>query len=237
MGNASPTSSCVSLHPMRLPQPWEGWRIPLSGFPTPEPELAPVRTFLNRLSEVLAAKGGLSTEVLIQFGQLHCGDGSDRFATHCHQWNPRMGLGVWPDRPSPALWKPEDFENLPLGRSPRSLRNQVFLISGPPEARDAARNVMLGLGTVLQILTSQDTEALLSTTRELLLPAIQEPAFRSYSFFVPLLDRASIESAASSRLEAWLCGAPVYMRESVEDQGILLVSREGLGATLRELRY
>jgi hypothetical protein len=105
---------------------------------------------------------------------------------------------------------------------------------GAQNKGDDARDVMLGLGTVLQFVIASDSDQFLSATRALLWPPIKEPSYTAFPFYVPLLELRALTGASESDLEKWLCGARAVIRESPEDHGILIMSDESLDAALRQ---
>jgi hypothetical protein len=163
------------------------------------------------------------------------GGGSMRLSSHGREWLPRLGLGVWPDRQPPTIWTKEDFRNLAPGEKPRTLMDQVFRITKSHEARVDAADTMLGLGAIVQVFTRDSGEEYLKKARALLLPPIKDPSYTCFPFYIPLLELKSMTGAASEKVESWFCGASVYMRESVEDKGVLLASSQPFDAVLRSL--
>jgi hypothetical protein len=214
--------------------PWEALILPAS-FPMADPETASARRFLSRLTAALAQEWKLKWEVFLQFTELHQRDGTQRLTDHGKEWIPGVGLGVWPDRPPPTIWTREVMEQLKEGESPPTLMYQVFRVTTGLEARDKARDVMLGLGTVIQIMTTDDTDAFLGKTRRVLLPPIQDPAFTCFPYYIPMFGAASLQSATAAQMEEWSCGAMVYIRESYHDKGIVIGSRQGLGPVLQKM--
>jgi hypothetical protein len=200
----------------------------------PEEELAPARRFLQRLSAAAQAKWGLVAEVDLQVVQLHLLDGPARVAQHGREWIPAVGLGVWPDREPPRGWTDEDFNELGMGEKPRELMYQVLRVTTTPEARRQARDVMLGLGTVVEILVPDSLDAFFERSSQKLLPPIQDPAYTCFPFYVPLLEGKTFREGTAAQLTAWLCGSSMYIRESAEDKGLLILSREPLEALLQE---
>jgi hypothetical protein len=225
----------LSLRLLPARDPWEAMVLPLSRFPTPEEELAPVRQLLREFRRLLGKERETSSEVFLQLAALYLGDGAARFARHAPDWNPRTGLGVWPDRPPPTLWTIEELSKLLPGQMPRPAMYQVFHITVFPVAGPDARDVMLGLGTVLEVLKPRSDPDWMERTKGLLLPPIQDPSLTSFPFYVPLLEGKSIAGADSAQLDAWLCGACSYIRESSEDSGILILAREPLRPILAQL--
>jgi len=254
----------IRLSRLPVPKPWAGFLLHLSGFPTPEAELAPVRVFLDSVVALLLKQNAGSLATFLQFSQLHVADGSLRFSSRTREWMPSLGLGVWPDREPPHPWTLDELRDLAPDEKPRSLMDVVLRVGAPrkdmlppPEQLkalpdkvrallqdklkaptqakgDDIRNVMLGLGTVLQFVVALDQESFLATARKLLLPPISDPMFTSFQFYVPLLQSTSISNANPALLEAWSCGAYAYIRESPEDQGILLWTRTQMEDVFRQ---
>ena len=203
---------------LEAPAPAEArlWRV--SGFPMPSQEVAAAAALWARLA---AAVPGYESEVFVQFAALAAGDGAARFMARAAGWRPEMGLGVWPGEPPPRGYTREDFENLGPDEQPRRIDHQALRINGERGVREQARETMLGLGAVLEIWAPH---GLLDRARRLFHPTIQDPTFASFPFFVPLIRAASLRTAATDQVTEWLCGADLYVRESVEDGGILVVS-------------
>jgi hypothetical protein len=220
------------LEQIAVAQPWEAFRLPVRAFPLADPERAAVQRFWESFASAAAQEWKLSAEVFLQFAQLHIGKIGRRVSEHARDWRPQIGLGVWPDRPPPALWTGKKFLQLDPGDLP-VLVYQLLRITKAQPAREQARNAMLGFGTVMEILCPGDGEALLEAGKQLFLPAIAEPLFRAYPIYVPLFEAKTLREAASD-LEKWFCGAMVYLRESPEDQGVLIAGRRPLGPLLEK---
>jgi hypothetical protein len=108
-------------------------------------------------------------------------------------------------------------------------------IVGEPPTKRQALAAMLGTGVALEIVMPAGEEAFLKQSRALLLPPIREPGFRRYPFYIPIVEPGAMEPASSKQLDRWFCGASAYIRESVEDKGILIASREPLAPILEQL--
>ncbi|MGH9395993.1 MAG: hypothetical protein ACRD18_03990 [Terriglobia bacterium] len=238
-------SQSICLKTAAAPHPAEAYTLPVSGFPMQAPEIERAGHFLAALSASMTQEWSASAGVFIQFNQLHLADGARRFGSNAPKWKPKLGLGVWPDREPPTLWTTEEFQKLQPGEKMRPMNYKVFQIRAPGSMPGHARDTMLGLGTVVEVVTAGSTDALLDQTRNLFLPFLKEPIFRSYKFYLPLLDRKSLEAASAAasagatardgRLEEWLCGATAYIRESAEDQAILIVSLRPLAPIFARL--
>lgn len=214
----------VALRALRTPAPWEAYLLATGAFPCAEALAGKVRMFARQLTATIERESGLSAEMFIQLWPLSTGDAPDRFNAAARQWSPVLGLGVWPNRKPPARWTQETFVDAAAGDDRPISRHRVARITTGKKERDNAREIMLGFGTVLQFMTDLGWEALRAKGREVLLSKIEDPFFRSYRFYVPLLDASLVEGSDSQQLEMWCCGTKVYLRESVEDKGILLLS-------------
>ena len=62
---------------------------------------------------------------------------------------------------------------------------------------------------------------------KVLLPPIEEEGLKAFPLYVPLLTAASL-SASAEQLDTWLGAVDVYLRESPQDKGLLIVSRQPL---------
>ncbi len=222
----------LSLETLEAPAEWEAFRLPVSGFPLPEEEASALRRFWQSLSGAAVKAWKLSTGVFLQFAQLQTGDVWRRLSDHGREWKPEIGLGVWPDRPAPHLWTEKEFLDLVPGSSP-VLMYQVFRVTTQAQAQ--ARDVMLGFGTVMEVLSAEPAESFLKRGMDVFLPGIEDPMFRVYPFYVPLLEAGTLRKAKTADLEKWFCGATIYLRESVEDGAVVIASRQPLGPILRQL--
>lgn len=218
-----------------LAEPFELIYVPVSTFPMAQPESHLIGRFLDQFIARAAARWKLNSEVFLQLEQLHGGDCRLRYARHASEWMPEIGIGVWPDREPPSIWSREELLQLAPGERPRPLMYQVFWVSGPPPAKESARNVMFDIGPVLQIMTSDEGEAFLRRGTDLFQPQIADLSLACYPFYVPLLERKTLAAADVAQLTEWLCGATIYIRQSIEDQGVLIFSKEPLQPLLEEL--
>jgi hypothetical protein len=223
------TAAHLSLQALAAPLPFQAYRLPVR-FPIAGKDLPPVKWFWEALVAALAREQGLSSQVFLQLTQYK--GGSQRFAQHGSSWMPVLGLGVWPDRPPPAPWTRDEFKKIAPNELLRPLADQVLHVT---QNTESARNTMLDIGSVLEILIAGDGKKLIERSRQVLLAGIDQPAFRVYGMYIALLEGKTVASADAAQLTEWLCGALVYIRESFEDQGILIVSRVPLEGALRAL--
>lgn len=236
MARVQDSQLAAGLALQRIPvmAPWEAYSIDSGAFPIEPSRSRPARSVVETVAAKISNVTGLSPDLFLQVAQLHVDGGSSLFATHAAGWNPSMGLGIFPDRDPPRTWKREDFEKLEPGQTVRPTSHKIFRLGLAGEERNRAWQMMFGRGATLQIYTPPPTAAFMDRTREAFLPKIEERIFRRYPFFVPLFDGRALESASAEQLAAWSCGFSAYIRESAEDQSILIVSRVPLGAAFEK---
>jgi hypothetical protein len=99
----------------------------------------------------------------------------------------------------------------------------VFHVSGGDGAAAHARDEMIGSGTVIHVLHMESAEKYLAAMHDLLWPRITEEALRGHPFYVPLLEGRSLQHVPVETLDGWMGPATVYIRESIEDGGVLIV--------------
>jgi hypothetical protein len=225
-----------SAEQMKLPSPWDGILIPVSAFPMAGEELAAVAGFVQKF-EGLAGVGrpSLSAETFVQVEQSDDLECRRIYAQSARAWIPEVGLGVWAGRKPPSTWSKEEFMNLTPGKKIRALMHQVLRITASPKARMDAFTAMFPFGAAIRIWTHEDGDAFLNKATSVLLPPIKDPSCTCYPFYFPLFDRHAFESATVEQLDAWVCSASVYIRESFEDQGILIAAREPLAPMMEKL--
>ena len=228
-------SQSLQVKGIHLRRAWGIYLLPVSGFPVPGDELARVRQLLTRVIQDISRDQSLDSEVFLQSAQVRLQDGSSRLADHAGEWKPKLCLGVWPDRPGPTRWTREELEELAVGEEPRRMMYTALYLSGPARAREGACDVMLGLGAIVRIMRMGGNGSYLAKIREVLKPIVQQKPFSNFPNFMPLFDSKSMSGFSPDQLDKWLCGAAVYIRESPEDNGIIIASSRPLDATFERL--
>jgi hypothetical protein len=206
----------------QIPAP-KGWCACVldAAYPVAEPLLPLYKTALKQLTTLQAEFDPQhSQEVFLQFDRFRPED-VPLLQANAGQWLPDIGLGFWPDRGAPALWTREEFINSTQDEL-RPLMHRVFRIQQEKKAIDSAFKVLSGTGVLLCISVAM-RQKFYFETMEYYLPQITELSLRSFPFYIPLLDGASLRAASEEDLQNWLCGAAAYMRESSEDGGLLIV--------------
>ena len=207
--------------PVPTSAPWAACILPVSGFPVTEKERELLRGAVVDWVLGMAAKERLTLATWIQMSPLHKSGGARMLSQHAKSWLPETGLGVWPDRDPPRLWRDDDFLEREWGAPLPTLMHTVFHVSGPAPAPREALSLLIGSGTAVSVLlAASDPGVYHEQMQELLLPSIEEEALRGHPFYLPLLEAKSLQHAG---LDDWMGAARVYFRESVEDSGVLVI--------------
>jgi hypothetical protein len=222
--------AAIHIQMVYVPPPYHAARIEASNFPLPADILPRIRAFLATLVHA-ASPGGTSSEVLLQ--NEYIANGKEQFIAHVPDWHPQSGLGVWPDRPPPELWKVTDIFRMAAGEKV-PLMYRVYRLTTGPKANAQAFEVLSGTGMVMVVLHSGSADELLARYKDTFLPGIKQPNLRIMPFYVPLLDFKSLHDRKPEDLRRWLGGASFYLRESPADKAILLLMDADLGSLLQQ---
>ena len=216
-------------------RPYTAAFLPVEQFPVDPRVRRELAENLIAWLEEMQAGTPLKSLTWLEMNKLPPDQGGPKVSANGRLWLPETGLGVFPHRPPPRLWSANDFLDRDYGSPMPALINTVFLVrNSEPAARHAFRT-MVGGGTVTHVLT-EDPGAFLEHAENELLPSIREEALRGHPFYVPLLTAAAVQAADAAQLRAWLGPAKVYLRDSTEDRGILiLASRHKASDPLRLL--
>ena len=225
----------VSLRMLPCPAPAEAVLLACSGFPMPEAERADLLSCVSLLSRALILRSKALSHVFLHISSSQNPAAAPMLSPHARKWMPELGFGVWLARNPPSLWTREEFENLEPGGQLRPMAELVFRITTDDAAKDHARSIMFGTGAVIEVQSRDDGATLARRGTQLLLPTIQDDAFKSYPFYFPLLDGAAIAAASYAQLQGWLCGGGVYIGESIEDCGVLALSLESIRPVLDQI--
>ena len=144
------------------------------------------------------------------------------------------GLGIYPQLPPPAKWTREEFSSLFHPQKLRPLAHDIMRVDSNAEDIATIRDLFLGSGAYAQVFCASGTSFYQAATA-LFKPLITDKLMRTFPYHAPLLQRSAVESCTPAQLDAWACGAVVYLRESVEDHGLLVLRRGELEPVLKGL--
>lgn len=170
----------------------------------------------------------IGQEVMLQFDRCRPDIEIPLLRTNARIWQPEIGLGVWPNQDVPTTWTKEEF----IAAAPGTLRPVMYRVfrvqTEDPAAQASAWKTLLGSGVLIRIATSKPGGFLPAATA-FLQPKITDVSLESFPFYMPLLTEDALahpHPAFAAELNAWLPACEGYMRESEEDGGLLILSRQ-----------
>lgn len=223
---------------LAAPAPWEAALLPTGPLPAEPEERARWSRQVAELEATLLRVPDCRRELLLQVWKLGPGHGAEVLEKHAGPWWPQLGLGVWPDREPPRSWNEEMLQDAMAGAlngdEVRLASHKLLTLKATGEEQTTAAHLLRGHGALLEVFATRTLADLQELGRELFLPRMVENRFRKARFFLPLLDRRSLAAAKDgAELGRWLCGADVYLRESAEDRGVLVISNRALEPLLQ----
>ena len=220
--------AAMHIEMVAVAPPYQAAEIKVAKFPAPADISTKLRVFLTTLMQA-ASNGGMNSDVFLQNEFL--ANGRAIVNPKMPEWKPQTGLGVWPDRPPPELWKVSDLFRMARGeRIP--LTHQVLRVTAGPKANSQAFSLVLGTGMIVSVLHGDSSDDLLARYKQTYLPTIKEESLRILPFYAPLLDLKSLHTSRGDDLSKWLGGARLYLRESPGDSAILIVTNIDLADLL-----
>lgn len=182
----------------------------------------------------------MEQQVFLQVWKLSPANGSDTLNRRMDLWAPEMGFGVWPNRRLAGSWNEEMLMNSAAavfsGREPELPSYRLLRVAGGGTTSVESGEAMAGTGAVIQTFARKPYREVAARTEAILVPTLPDGPFGGAEFFLPLLDAAAISAAEDAgMLETWLGGLEVYVRESAEDGGVLILSRLPLEGLLAEV--
>ena len=210
---------------LQLAAGWSGYAIPLH-FPfTHERKRRELLALLWDVSLGLFTPTEAEPTAWLLMDNLHRDNAVLRLSRNAREWKPTYGLGLWPDQAPPSMLKPEDILNMEWGTKPRLPYHRVTRLHATDSMLHTAWSTMFGTGSTVLTLGAGGGGALLSTTREYLKKPITDESFMDFPFYFPLLGRNTLHHATDFQMEGWLGPTQLYLRESEEDNAVLLLAR------------
>ncbi|AEU36270.1 hypothetical protein [Granulicella mallensis] len=215
------------------PGGYEHWFVPCPIGARPDSYDA-LREFLETLVLHLVRDFGCSHESFIGLGRNVDRSASLLLGDNARHWHPQTGLGVWANRPAPRMLRGADVEDLDPENLPQVMPIQLR-VQSEGTARLHAMTTMLGTGCGLQLVSRMEGKRMLRSLQEYHLSLITDRIYRIFPWYVPLLENTSIAEPISQTTLDAIQGITLYIRESPEDGGVLLLSMEPLRGTLEAL--
>ncbi len=167
-----------------------------------------------------------SEELLLVFAQMRPDVEIPALRANARLWMPQFGMGVWLDQPPPTTWSREEFENAAPGML-RPVVERVLRVHTEPEVHRSAWQELAGSGAIIRVVCSKPNQ-FLPGAMEQLHGTISDPSLTSFPFYVPLLRADTLDQTwpeYNLPLEDYLPNVLLYARESVQDGGLLVLTR------------
>ena len=143
------------------------------------------------------------------------------------------GLGIHPEAEPPRTWNRHDFERITLNDQLPPLFLEVMRANTlRPQALEAVQARFFATGAFAEAYTVPAVDFYESATA-LFKPRITNRTARMFPYHAPILRRRALESASPQDVEQWMCGAQIYLREAVEEEGLVLLFRGESEPTIR----
>jgi hypothetical protein len=239
MGSSTAISSAPSGWPVpakltwiKAPSPWQAVLLHLPDLPLKQDLRAGVCEIMEKVIRHQQEAASLQVATWLLLDQLHKDGAVHALSRNGRYWMPDFGLGIWPDRQPPRMYEDRDFLDLEYGAAFPKMMHSVAKAGAAEESALHAWRTMFGTGSTILTLARGPSQQLLEAMHEPLLSLIHDEAFRSFPWYFTLLGRNALSQASGDLLNRWLGPVSFYMRESEEDNSLLLVSCVGLMAAL-----
>jgi len=211
--------------------------IEVSAYPVPLPQREAYLELFGRLSQSLTAAHDAPPEVTLLLAQLHHENANVNLSKHGRAWVPDLGVAVWPHKPPPEVWTQEEFEGFVPGVIPRPPVSMVFRLNGAAPDRANVLPVMAGRGTLTHFWLRGSAKEFYQATGEYFRSVITDEVHLAFPFYFPLLDGGTVEAMPVDLVDRLLAPVKCYVRESVEDQGLVIVSSDDLEPMFRGMGW
>jgi hypothetical protein len=203
---------------------WAGYEIPVH---MPIKDAALNETLKGALWTLIIRLHPHETQPSVWFlmDNLHRDDAVLTLSRNARAWMPSQGIGLWPDQPPPRTMTSKDVLDLTWGETPQLPYHRVTRLRAATDVQHTAWTTMFGLGSTVLTLVPGGGQRLLDETREYLKRPIVDEGFQRFPFYFPLLGKKTLINTTAEELDGWLGPAQLYLRESEEDNAVLLLTR------------
>jgi hypothetical protein len=214
------------------PKPWSACLIPMNELPVAKEErTAFIKTMLGVVTILrnnCPHRELTQRSVWLQIDELHKDNAVREIGHNARRWHPKGGLGVYPTSELPRYWTKEDFTDRDYDSPVPVFIHYVEHLNTDEDGATHAVSLMTGTGGLIQTLHRKTADAVCKSWFDTIQPMIQEEGLAAYPLYIPLLTSKDITDLAAEMLDLWMGEVDVYIRESYEDNGILILSRFSL---------
>jgi len=223
-----------AVQPVKAPAGW-GAVVITQAFPVPPERLPDYRLLMDTLLKLAPEAQSTGEEAFLQMDRIHFKEQASLFRTLGSKTGD-FGLGYYPDQPAPTTWSRAEFLKAMPPAKLRPLFHEVMKVE--TIIQDAVLTLshhFLGGGAWVHLFC-KDRDVFYKRATEQFKPlATANHAFQMFPYFAPLLTRHAIETVDTATLDAWSCEAQLYLRESSEDNGLLILRRGDCKPIFRQM--
>ncbi len=211
---------------------WEAYVVHAPPPPAPSEEAAVLRAFVSGLRMIAERRWQLTCEVFLQIWKIAVEGNAALYEDNLAIWQPSVGVGIWPHRKAPRRMTQasamDHAADIMTGSEPELSSYHLCRVSGGDEAGRHAESQLIGRGMILEMYSPGGFSELQTAGRQVFLPGIADTVYRGFPFYLPVLDAATVAGAEAAQLARWTCGAELYLRESLEDHTLFILSHRPL---------
>lgn len=211
---------------------WHTYIIECPMFPCEARERELLRNSLLMLTEIFLRNFGLHRAVWLSLDHLHKDNQIREISRNGRVWNPAVGIGLNPEEPPPRYWSSKDLLDRDYDSPMPVLKHTVLHLDTDMNGEDLAIQLMGGSGGLLLTFHSELGNMVRDCWYRTFQPLIEEDGLAAYPLYVPLLTKSSINTDGQA-LDTWMGKVDIYVRESVEDGGVFILSRRALDDSIR----
>ncbi len=209
---------------------WQGLLLTTETLPLVEKARAPLQKLCGEITRLFTIDLNMRHHLLFQTWNLSSLSGANIISGNVKDWQLQVGNGIWPHRNQTDGWTEEMMVNAAAavfkGEEPELPMTKLLLVGANNSEKLRAASLMRGFGVQIQLFSELGIKTVASKATAEFSSRLRSAGAPEPIFLIPLLDCAGVLAANSDdQLSTWLCGAEIYMRESVEDKGVLIVAR------------
>jgi hypothetical protein len=212
--------------------------IPVSGFPIPDEERKSIKGFLVELRKRYAnlVESGLFSclgilDKVLEFEAL------EKLGHHLFDWPTQGAIALLPDRPPPKFptrdevmsWKEK---GVPLSHDLMPMITYITKKEAIPEAYDE----LFGCGGTIFYTSTHNEQKLFAKTKEIFGYRITNQILQ-FMNCLPVLGINALLDATDYQFRALYSAVGLYIGESMQDAGVVIISDKKLDAEISELAY
>ncbi|NYF78653.1 hypothetical protein [Granulicella arctica] len=221
---------------LKVAELWHAYLVPLPKLPLAIEKRPELLQYMQQFLKILSAEMTYERSVFLQLDELHQDNAIRNISRYGRQWSPQMGLGLLPEAPPPRYWTTEDLLERDYTSTIPALMHSVMHLDTDNAGTKSACEVMTGTAGLIQVLHTCNAAQLLQGWFDVFQPTIQEEGLAAYPLYLPLISGTCIANCTSENLDRWMADAQIYIRESAEDKGILILSRFNLEKLLEKTK-